>query len=563
MRPGGNGPVVTDSLLFTDEQLSHSSRPRRLPWPARLACAPLEALFSNRGLGLLVLLMAALLVYGGWLRPPLSPDVRTLYVPLGAWKVDNAPKPEELLMEPKGVPPDSLGLLLFGLLALGALVVLWEPKWTGAVCGLLLAAVLCGNLVLLNHPRLVELMDLEYAQRWQMVTAVGRTPVISPLTSPFNGRIIGQTGLFGHDEVPGDPGRSVIYLDFGRWLIPLAIVGCLLGTQGKLRRRVIVLVVWCVVGLSLSGLAFARRCYAEFYWLQAVRQESLGELEMARQSARESLAAFPELKQLERTWRFLGKLDYDQGRPSRWQRYFLAFQLNRDQEIPRGVTAEEDIEWEPLGISDYREETHPVMTGPYMDISPSVASAHNFDIGLSQPAGFDARGYAKSHYKERRTALDWMERLMATGDEDESAVRQQAARFWTELGLSDYPGASNYTDSGGLIFYTQNRALGSTHFKWRRALEIEPLRHDCPFYLGLSQGRVDLARPELASDEFARIKHRLADRILRAELLDSLGDAFFEAGRINEATRLYAESMDIFSLPKLINYRGQKALGGL
>jgi tetratricopeptide (TPR) repeat protein len=531
--------------------------------PARIATALLEPCFTDRGLGLLVLAFAALLVYGGWIRPPLSPDLRTLYVPLGAWDLRDAATPEEILMKSKGVPPDSLGLMLFGLLAVGAVVVLWQPKWTGAVCGMILAASICGNLVLVNHPGLVELMDLEYGQRCQMVTTIGRSPVTSPLTGPFNGRIIGHTGSYEYDQMAGDSTRSLVYLDFGRWLIPLTALGCVLGTGGGLRRRIISILVWITAGFGLSGLVCARRLYAEFYWSQALREESRAEYGLARRSLNESLAAFPELRQLERTWLFMGKLDHAEGQMTTAQRFFRAYQLNRDQELPRGVTTAEDLGADPLSVLDDREELHPMMTGPYLDVSPSIAGAHNFQVGLSRPEGFDARNYARSHDKERRIALDLMEQLCAGQINEVPAIRRKTARLWTQLGLTDYPGPSGFTDSTGLIFFPQNRALGAAHAKWRRALELEPHRHDCAFYLSLSRGRLDLNRPELARTEFARLENRLADRILRAELLDSLGDTYFEAGHISEAMRLYAESMDIFSLPKLINYRGQKALGGL
>jgi hypothetical protein len=55
----------------------------------------------------------------------------------------------------------------------------------------------------------------------------------------------------------------------------------------------------------------------------------------------------------------------------------------------------------------------------------------------------------------------------------------------------------------------------------------------------------------------------LPDRALRADVLDTLGDARFRAGRFDDARESYEQSMKAFMLPKIINYRGQRGLGGL
>jgi hypothetical protein len=51
--------------------------------------------------------------------------------------------------------------------------------------------------------------------------------------------------------------------------------------------------------------------------------------------------------------------------------------------------------------------------------------------------------------------------------------------------------------------------------------------------------------------------------VLHAEAFNILGDTYLNAGRLHEARVNYARSLDLFNLPKVINYAGQKGLGGL
>ena len=79
------------------------------------------------------------------------------------------------------------------------------------------------------------------------------------------------------------------------------------------------------------------------------------------------------------------------------------------------------------------------------------------------------------------------------------------------------------------------------------------------------QTRVDRAHPEQVEATFAPLLEGLSDRALRADVLNVLGDAYFEAGRLIEARKRYVESFDVFNLPGVnkINYRAQRRLGGL
>src|SRR5262249_24631354 len=53
------------------------------------------------------------------------------------------------------------------------------------------------------------------------------------------------------------------------------------------------------------------------------------------------------------------------------------------------------------------------------------------------------------------------------------------------------------------------------------------------------------------------------DRAIHADALSLLGDEDFHRGDIHQARERYRESMKAWMLPKTINYRAQRGLGGL
>src|SRR5262249_38694618 len=110
-----------------------------------------------------------------------------------------------------------------------------------------------------------------------------------------------------------------------------------------------------------------------------------------------------------------------------------------------------------------------------------------------------------------------------------------------------------------------DRRLMAAQDAWQRAVEVNPAKRDCAFYLGMLRTRLERSQPEQVEADFAPMLKGLADRALRADVLNVLGDAFFEAGRMIEAQRRSVESFDVFSLPGVgkINYRAQRRLGGL
>src|SRR5262249_18273917 len=124
----------------------------------------------------------------------------------------------------------------------------------------------------------------------------------------------------------------------------------------------------------------------------------------------------------------------------------------------------------------------------------------------------------------------------------------QAARLWSDSALEEC---------------RQKTALTSAFDAWERAARIDPLRRDCAFYLGSVQARFDREQPDRVRSVFQPILANLGDQVLNAEILNTLGDACLEAGWWVEARRLYGQSYDLFCLPKSINFRAQRKLGGL
>jgi hypothetical protein len=81
--------------------------------------------------------------------------------------------------------------------------------------------------------------------------------------------------------------------------------------------------------------------------------------------------------------------------------------------------------------------------------------------------------------------------------------------------------------------------------------------------MGLSLSESDRSRPELAEAFIDPLVERLGDRVLIADLLERLGHANFEAGRVVRAREYYERSMAVFSQPKYVNAPAQEGLLGM
>jgi hypothetical protein len=184
--------------------------------------------------------------------------------------------------------------------------------------------------------------------------------------------------------------------------------------------------------------------------------------------------------------------------------------------------------------------------------------------GLETPGSPNFVSYWYGQSTEPRHAAALMEELSAESAGRHPAVSRQAARTWSAIALTFYLRGQILTDAG-LVYSEQDRRLMAAQDAWRRARQADPTRQDCSFFLGVVRARADRNRPELTAAEFAPVLSQSADRALHADILNALGDAYFEAGRLKEARQCYVESFDVFNLPSAtkINYRAQRRLGGL
>jgi hypothetical protein len=526
--------------------------------PFLLVCWLTELPFSRRGLAVLFLAAAGFLVQAGWLHPPLSPDIPSLRIPLGAWG-SPALAPEQILRGPRQIVLDSPGVLLLALLAVGMVVVLIAPRWIGVIAGLLLCLSLAANAaVALNHPALVELLDSECEQR-QTMTSVFNVSADQVMTTSLNPRI----HVVAADTVqPGDLSRGWVYLLYGRWLVLWAVGGLLLGTPGPARRGWLALLLWTVGGMALSiGVGF-RRLHAEYYWQQAQVLEGRCQEAAARAAVARAVSLFPEFERMERTWLLLGKLDYRAHRVTPQSGFFRVYQLARNKERPQALA-------DPLDLPSLANRSEP----EELSVPPS-----GVDFGLTEPAfpvrvpdndvrsglsplqGGLASGYSLNRALDRRRMVAAMDDLRPASSPF-SPVRRQAAWVLTTTGLTYFRHAPVFTDSG-TSYFGQNRGLMAAQVDWQRAAQVDPDRRDTAYYLGIVLARTDPNHPELAEKACDRVLTGLADRTVRADLLSNLGDAYFEAGQTKTARRRYATSSDAYTLPEIINYRAQRGLGG-
>jgi tetratricopeptide (TPR) repeat protein len=437
------------------------------------------------------------------------------------------------------------------------------PRKFGLFAGCLLAAAVAANAtIIFNHPLLIELLDFEYEQRRQIAAVIGKSPEKKAMASPHNGRI-GVAGAPFQDEQRADSIRGTVYLLYGQWLVGWAIVGILAGSAAPLGRRFVQIGGWSLAGAALACLLCAPRLAAEYHWLQAKSCEAEGDADAARDELEKAVAAYPDFARLERTWLLRGKVDHGLNQPSPQAQFFQAYQMARDKSLPRAVTYREDLPWLIAKTVDYRTGLTSLPAGLYLAEKPDAAET-NAPFARERPSSL--RGELVTIYrhvlgKEPRRAIALMDDLL-TATNRQPAVRHQAARLLTDLGLRYYLDRPILTDSE-LVYFEHDRRLTSAYDAWQRALEIDTGKRDCSYYLALALGRIDRWRPAAVESTFAPMLADLADRPLRAEILDFLGEVYWQAGEFAEARRRFAASYDVFSLPKRPNIRAQKKLGGL
>jgi hypothetical protein len=452
-----------------------------------------------RGLAIAFLATAGFLAVSAWLHPPLTPDIRGPHLSIGG-PFEDSQFWSKALDGSRGIRIDAVGSVIILASALGLLMILLKPTWLGPVAGFLLALAIGGNCAAaFNHPLLIERLDMEHDQRSQLVATLEQSEG-DVLTTGSNSRIPGQPVV---DADFGDLIRGWHYLLYGFWLVLLCGGVVLLAYQGPLRRRIAHLLFWLTAGAALSIVVCLPRLRAELCWIQAKLSEMRGDYPAARAHLNQATVIVPELSKMQRSWLLAGKLDFYEGKVTTQEWYFRAHQLDN---------------------------------------------------------------------RERPKAKALMQDMMVNGADKETAARSQLARILTQTGLGAFHQAGKvvpedlwrrgqpyFQDPG---FYPPR--LVAAHDAWQESIDIFPVkRGDTSLYLGEATRYNNRFQPDATFDCFAPLLERLPDRVLRADVQSTLGNAFFEAGAFKQARKWYFDSIKSFMLPKIINYRGQKGLGGL
>ena len=370
------------------------------------------------------------------LRPPLSQDISSLRLPIGVI-ADDKTEPETLLRGSGPTRLDCAGIILLAVIAAGAVVVLWRPRWMAIAAGLLTcSAVAVYAAVILNHPALVELMDLEYDHSQVIARTVASSPYKSALTTSNTGRLADVRPE--ENEQRADALRGWTYLLYGQWLVLWGAVGILFGGSGSTGRRLACLSGWLVVGVGLAGAACYPRLQAEYHWNRAKLLESAGDFEGACHALDDTTGALPEAARLVRTCLLAGKVDYRLGTKSRFESAFRAYQLARSKTQSRVALRDEDLPW---------------------------------------------RAALSAQQWEWRRALG----LLGGQAEQNEGVRHLTAQIWTDVGDSYYDVTPELTDFG-FNYLPQKERLSAAEDAWARAKALEP-RAAIALFPSVSRGR--------------------------------------------------------------------------
>jgi len=545
--------------------------PRRPVW-LRAATTPfvqapafvLERLVSRRGLMLIFFVSAGWLALSGWIRPPLSSDISGAQLPLGAWagawdltetlngtlppeqlavKVTGEPSAGEILHGPRRILADSVGVLLLATIVVGAAVALCFPRRFGTVAGLLLSVAICANAAtVLNHPGLTYLLDLEAEQRAQ-ISRLYSVSYDGSMTSVLNDRTRGKpsqlssagflTAVSQSETVPGVTSvvpflppieeerggweRGLLYVLRGPHLIILLLFGLIVGSRGPLGRRLLFGALFVVLGAVLTVPVCSQRLRAEWDWQQAKMLEAHCDYEGARQALSSCCAVCPAFATRGQTSLLVGKMDEAEGKPTPSRQFFRAFQAYRGKPRSGATTLVQDLpDWPTTQAQDSRE---------------------------------------------CRWAVAVMDDVLREKKVCHEAAATQAADFWMETGLKYYLQKPVFSEFA-FRYLDRERDMTATQDAWRRGLELSPDHRDALLCEGLVLARTDPDHPDRAGALFQEVLSDLADRPLKADVLSTLGDSYMGAGLFRESLPFYMQSCDAYTLPKIVNHRGLRGLGG-
>ena len=417
----------------------------------------------------------AIVATAGWLRPPLSNDIRTLHIPLLSATAQGLDA-SAVLYGPRELIWLSPGLVLLAIILAGIVVVLRRPsRFPSAVGALLAGTITCVGTLVCNHPELIELLDEQLDQRQQLVHVLAATtePAIRITDYP---RVRESPSAAPRDTLL----RSLLYLRVhGGLVIMLPVLALLLARRGRLVHRLRAAAFWTAIGCGFALATTLPRLVGEWYWQQALAADLRGAEHTAEAHTKRALGTFPQFARLQRTWLFLGKLNFRLGNDTNSARVFRAAQMSRNGELQRAIVEIEDLA------------------------------------------------------RDRKLA--------------------PITRRW--LG--------NLSAQLGFALFKEDQLHGAED-AWRRAVALDPTQRFRQLLVATMRVHLRSHDPvTIAAGVDPLLPGLRSDRTMRAAMLSMLGDAYFHAGDYIQARARYNESMDVYSLPKHINYRAQRGLLGM
>jgi len=176
-----------------------------------------------------------------------------------------------------------------------------------------------------------------------------------------------------------------------------------------------------------------------------------------------------------------------------------------------------------------------------------LAGKIDFRAGKSTPQSLYYRVAQLALHDDRGTSVGLLTDLLKSPAGSATAVRELAGLVYSDMARKNF--------SKGLLM--------SAFDDYKLSAKYAPLRIDAIAGMGLCLIESDRARPELVAAYVSPLVDRLGDRVLRADLVERLGHAYFEAGQMAEARKQYERSMEIFSQPKYVNAPAQEGLLGM
>jgi tetratricopeptide (TPR) repeat protein len=294
------------------------------------------AALSNRGLALLFLAASVVLITGPWLRSSVSRDFRGVHIP---WNdATGRFLPEYVVEAPRAWRVDSIATPLLAIVAVGAVVVLFKPKLSSHVFGLLLAVSLPALAVTLwNHPGLFEHFESEIRGR-AMLRSVFRHVNDDLMSVRAPDRLASFGGLMEKDDLlePTHPIMAPFqYWMYGGWLVAAAFVAAMVTLREAWSRRLAYATYWAGAGILLAAAATWPRWMAEYHWARAENLEAVNQFADAEREIDQALRTMPDLAATRRYWLAKGRLGYRQHATGEHVSFFLAHQYLRANELDR------------------------------------------------------------------------------------------------------------------------------------------------------------------------------------------------------------------------------------